>query len=531
MSLVSTAAKHTPVLDESSFQQLLAAAYVVQQHNDGLRSADPAQATSGVLTEIAEIQSLVRSGGRDLHTAAILTAERLRKITGADGVRIELFGDAGLENLAEAGAHISAPAIACSLPAIERLKQAELFQSSDLRDDVRVDPALSRQLAVRTLIAAPIASLTGSAGFIEAHWHQPQACRDSDARACSLMAGLVAGILERSARSLARTRAENLADIPPQISGEPLANHNFAQHELAEATQRIQETPAFREPAPSTQHSISARPEAEPASADLPSHCRVCGRPFEPDAAFCGNCSLPRVAGTPSENLQSKWASLWYMQQAKVAESRDRSFVAQPKIVPSTPQALETALAEAHPAPLAAASTPVQDNRLWPLSGPQQKPSSEKHAGDLQSSENFTSENAPAPAEIHGSVAEAQSPRSAPPQPHSKELRLPGRVTSWAMIAVILLLILFVVAVWPSSRNSQLTWLQSMLVELGLADAPVRTSVPAGNPAAQVWVDVHTALYYCDGSDLFGKTPDGHLATQHEAQQDQFEPAERTPCR
>ena len=75
MTVASTGARPKPALDESSFQQLLAAAYVVQQHNDGARAKDPAQATSGVLSEIAEIQSLVRAGGLDLATAARLTTD------------------------------------------------------------------------------------------------------------------------------------------------------------------------------------------------------------------------------------------------------------------------------------------------------------------------------------------------------------------------------------------------------------------------------------------------------------------------
>lgn len=534
MSLVSTGAKHTLVLDESSFQQLLAAAFVVQQHNDGLRPADPSQATSGVLTEIAEIQSLVRSGGLDLHTAALLTAERLRKITAADGVRIELFGDAGLDNLAEAGTHIRSSAAAASVTALERLKQGELFQSSDTRDDVRLDPAISRQLNVRTLIAAPIASLTGFAGFIEAHWQHANACQENDARACSLMAGLVAGILERNAKSLDRVHAaESSGEILPQIPADTLPVHNFAFREPAAATAAIQETAATLEPAPSTHHSSSDQPELPTVTADLPSHCRVCGNAFEPDAAFCGNCSLPRVAGTPSENLQSKWASLWYMQQAKAAESRDRSYSAQPRLSPSTPHPLETTTPEAHATRPAITSTAPEGNRLWPLNGPQQNPSSEENSrgkkpGDPQSSESLAS--ASSPTEAKDSAAADQSAQSTPAQHLSIRLRLRRPAAAWALPVVSLLLILFVLAVWPSSRNPQLTWFQSALVQLGLADAPVRTSMPTGNPAAQVWADVHTGLYYCDGSDLFGKTPDGHLATQHEAQQDQFEPAERTPC-
>jgi hypothetical protein len=41
---------------------------------------------------------------------------------------------------------------------------------------------------------------------------------------------------------------------------------------------------------------------------------------------------------------------------------------------------------------------------------------------------------------------------------------------------------------------------------------------------------VHTALYYCPGADLYGKTPNGKLTSQRDAQLDQFEPALRKTC-
>jgi hypothetical protein len=75
----------------------------------------------------------------------------------------------------------------------------------------------------------------------------------------------------------------------------------------------------------------------------------------------------------------------------------------------------------------------------------------------------------------------------------------------------------------------QLTLFEQVLVGLGLAEPPP-ASVYLGNPTTQVWVDVHTALYYCPGAELFGKTPDGKLTSQHDAQQDQFEPANRKAC-
>jgi hypothetical protein len=75
----------------------------------------------------------------------------------------------------------------------------------------------------------------------------------------------------------------------------------------------------------------------------------------------------------------------------------------------------------------------------------------------------------------------------------------------------------------------RLSLFEQMLVSLGLAEAPPPPSY-IGNPNVPVWVDVHTALYYCPGSELYGKTPQGRIASQRDAQMDQFEPASRKVC-
>jgi hypothetical protein len=72
------------------------------------------------------------------------------------------------------------------------------------------------------------------------------------------------------------------------------------------------------------------------------------------------------------------------------------------------------------------------------------------------------------------------------------------------------------------------TW-DKMLIGLGLAEAPEPAEYK-GNPDTQVWIDLHTALYYCPGADLYTKTPKGRLSSQRDAQLDQFEPANRKPC-
>jgi len=51
-----------------------------------------------------------------------------------------------------------------------------------------------------------------------------------------------------------------------------------------------------------------------------------------------------------------------------------------------------------------------------------------------------------------------------------------------------------------------------------------------GNPNTKVWVDVHTALYYCPGADLYGKTADGKYTSQLDAQRDNFRPSTLKAC-
>jgi len=77
--------------------------------------------------------------------------------------------------------------------------------------------------------------------------------------------------------------------------------------------------------------------------------------------------------------------------------------------------------------------------------------------------------------------------------------------------------------------DADLSWYDRMLIQMGLAEAP-EPPESKGNPEIQVWVDIPTALYYCPGADLYGKTPKGKFTTQRDAQLDQFEPASRKVC-
>lgn len=534
MSAISTSVKPRPALDESTFQQMLAAAYVVQQHNDGLRSPEPAQATSGVLTEIAEIQSFVRTGGLDVSAAARLAAERLQKITRADGARIEFLSGSELKCIAETGTPLKTSAIVRSLVAMEHLRQGDLFQSSDTQTDVRLGPSSMHDSAMRTLIVAPVHCLGVFAGFVEIHWARAHASLESDARACSLMAGLISGIFERTAR--AQDSATTAA--PEEESSQQISSRAAPGESPERKTPISNNGEEISAPLFAAEESVSAFDQTTPYThADpLPSHCRVCGRPFGDDEVFCGQCSMPRVAGAPAENLQSKWASLWYMQQAKTTAPQGPG----DEVVPAAAEIQSVQKTPEPPSPsIAAPAEPSEPpRRLWQIP----EPAAPLHAGldaaDTEPQSNTKNSQQGVPVTTDTDSAAPPPTRRVRPTRQADLLqrtwstvwpRIRGRSLTWLVGATGLLLLLLILAVWPS-QNPQLTWFQSVLVQLGLADVPPRHVVLAGNPSANVWVDVHTALYYCEGAELYGKTPGGHYATQHEAQQDQFEPAGRTSC-
>jgi hypothetical protein len=86
---------------------------------------------------------------------------------------------------------------------------------------------------------------------------------------------------------------------------------------------------------------------------------------------------------------------------------------------------------------------------------------------------------------------------------------------------------------WPTvstPRTSTLGPMDRALVALGLAEVPAPVAHVKGDPTINVWVDPHTALYYCQGEEQYGKTADGRVSSQHDAQMDRFEPAAGSVC-
>ena len=501
----------SPLRGEISFQQLLAAAYVVQQQGGGsnLREsgADPIQ----VLVHIAETQKLIQNRQLDLPAATMLIAERVEKITKASGVTVgivegnELVYQAARGTASgEMGSHVP---LASGLSAY-CLHSGQILQCSDVRKDTRLRYELCRVRRVLSLIAVPVYHEGKIAGVLEVRFEEADSFAEHDVRSSQLMAGLVSDAIARASglewkQSLATERAsmlEVLEKIKPQLE-------RLAQDQ--------EESVA------------SSDPETEQKPSEV---CRGCGHQFKEEEYFCGSCGTARHEISSSGDTQSKWASLWHIQQAQ--KQNGESLVAHEGTASETSQS-------SYPSAMQQTFDDVRDDEPATIDGI----TADALVG---SSTDLVLSEVP-----HGRWATT----------HWLELRKASRLPArfWVTdrwhahrgsiyIAVAAFLLLSAIFDWgfPSAqigaagqtsttrgqrkpKAPELTFPEKVLVSLGIAEPPASLTY-VGNPQTQVWVDVHTALYYCPGADLYGKTEGGKLTTQKDAQQDQFEPALRRAC-
>jgi GAF domain-containing protein len=531
-----------PVLDEATFQKLLAAAYVLQEHHDRTRPTAPPETKSenpdtdsdtSILAQIVETQHDIQTNHLDLSGTTNLVVERILKISGAQGAAVGIVDEEGL--VYRAGSGILAGQVGRALRPEATLSAPTLLHDvilrcPDIRTDFRVNPEIAKRLGIGSLISVPVLHNGKTGGALELAFAKRDAFHDQDVRTCQLMAGLVTETLARTTeeewrKGLAAERAsmlEVLEKIKPQLAR--LAN------------------------APDGALTVSnTQPEGtEPALEEA--QCQRCGSELAPGEVFCGSCGSSR-SSTSRNDLQSKWATLWNLKKA--TESAPSRFSSEPDAIDSVmkapderssfgstteeleapdklPEVSSGTKEDVAPAPEeslqgAVAMTPrrAPESRVWlrsiavsppavQLRGFWQKsaPFLRAHRGDLALAASFvlflitilwavSSDHPTTSADSGNPSAAASAPtkakrRQAPPQP-------------------------------------KLTMFEQFLVSVGLAEPPPAPSY-SGNPNIPVWVDVHTALYYCPGSDLYGKTAQGKIASQHDAQIDQFEPASRKVC-
>jgi len=507
----------SPLRGEISFQQLLAAAYVVQQQRDGINlreaGADPTQ----VLVHIAETQKLIQSRQLDLPAATMLIAEQVEKITEANGVAVGLVEGDELVYQACRGTAVgemgSRVPLASGLSAY-CLHSGQILQCSDVRRDTRVRYELCRVRRVLSLIAVPVYHEGKIAAVLEVRFAEANSFGEHDARSSQLMAGLVSDAIARASglewkQSLATERAsmlEVLEKIKPQL--ERLAEPFLAQGQEESVLSNDLET------------------EQNPSEV-----CRGCGHQFSEEEYFCGACGTARHEISSRGDTQSKWASLWRIQQAQKQNGES--------LVAGEQQVTES---ETTQSPYPSATQRTLEN-VWDEESAMLEGIIGTRVG---SSTNLVLREEP-----HGAWTTARLLDLV------KAPRLPGRLwftAQWhahrgrVYIAVATLLLLCAIFDWGfpapqigaagqtsttrgqrKPKKPELTFSEKLLVGMGIAEPPASLDY-LGNPQTQVWVDLHTALYYCPGTDLYGKTEGGKLTTQKDAQLDQFEPASRRAC-
>jgi hypothetical protein len=524
-------AEEKPALDETTFQQLLEAAHVLQEQKAFEVANRPKPDPAEAIAKIVETQELLRSQSSDLQAAANLIAERLQEITDATGVAIAVVRENQLEYCAATGDAVS-------------LAGSHRPLDSSLTADGQLSTDFSQEHGDRQSMALPLHHEGKLSGLLEVRFADADSIQEPDMRSCQLMAGLMTEAIARAAdkdwrQALAAERAamlEALARIKPQL--ERLAvgsadNAAAAAQKVVESAQSLVEPKAQtaepRVPLPVSQSSAKAGRETV---------CPQCGYQFGEQELFCGRCGTARPGPLPAGDLPSKWESMWHLQQAaenKYAENDGEEAEFSPPAVP------DYELSSELPPELKKVMEQFPDESQELVAEPEGETALEieGETADVTGPGSAIAQEAPKTPSPWGSAHNARQWLESLNSKSAAGIWL-AKHRADVYVGAALVLLLIVLSGWgmrptespvqsKSPAQHSLTLCERLLVSLGLAETPP-APVYLGNPNAPVWVDLHTALYYCADSDLYGKTPGGKFTTQRDAQMDQFEPAARKNC-
>jgi hypothetical protein len=294
------AAAEKPFLDEDAFQQLLAAAFVLQQQNDFEKLQQrlaptppkPKANPEKTLAIIAETQHLLRTQRCDQTAAANLIAQRLQEIIHAEGVAIALAHDGKMEYCTALGSTANLAGTSIPMPA----ESGEVPVAADGDAAVSWNAALAwdQPAGEHNSLALPLRFDGKIAGILEVRFKNANAIDQHEVHICQLMAGLMLEALARSAdlewkQALATERAnmvEALELIKPQL--ERMATEAPATAPSPTETPSAENVGAL--PVTSTPNEVSA-----PQLADF---CYTCGYTFGAAERFCGKCGKPRATNS-----------------------------------------------------------------------------------------------------------------------------------------------------------------------------------------------------------------------------------------
>ena len=569
--------KNKPVFDEQALSKLLEAAYVLQEHNRELqamgrrvkRSNSPAEraqpiparvsqsapAPEGdytpILAQVVETQQRIQANHLGLDDTIALVAQRVMEIARASGAAIGLLDSGRIRYKAASGSvtlpvgtEISAEKAFCAAC----LCSGQVMRCEDVDLEFLLDVEECQRRGIHSMIAVPVYQADGVAGGLEVYYDRKRGFTEHDVHTCQLMAGLVTEALAHGGE-LARNES--------RASDRPI---------MLEALEKLKPDLAALVDGSEGKKSNLKTAHAATAASVTAFLCRNCGHEMLAKEHFCGQCGSPRAAGDEPPS-PSEMGSLWRIQEAL---KKNATQVPANGSSPATlndsqtswpekklPESFEEEMAERFMAP----GLRIQEATLS-----KESPDSAESAQIEDAARSILA--VPPETDDEREGAEQMPLRSQPVADWSSaaaartflEHVAGQRPNAWTRfwndrrgdvylaIAVILVACAIRWGIWSSHSVSatgtpsaaaavhrkpapedDLSLFDRMLVKLGLAEAP-EPSESKGNPETQVWVDLKTALYYCPGTDLYGKTPKGKFTTQRDAQLDQFEPAYRKAC-
>jgi putative methionine-R-sulfoxide reductase with GAF domain len=575
-----TEQKNKPVLDEHAFGKLLEASYVIQEHNRRMRdletimsaerlrdqesvsqAAPPktnAEENAGrsngdytlTLAEIVEAQRQIQAKNLDLEKAMAVVAESVARITRANGAAIGILDEKIMRYRAGAGA--PALPVGSEMPlklavCAASVRTGQVIRSEDVNTEVLFDPEPCRQRGIRSLVAVPIYQDGGIVGGLELYFDKIHGYAEQDIHTCQLMAGLVTEALGRDAdialkKSMAAERSNMLATI-----------------------QRLQPNSAT-----SAKDEAIALTARQGSAAAAQFSCGKCAAPMLADEQFCGHCGASRN-GAESSHFQDEPLPPPYdagrdaVHQAPAnepfsgyakADAGDDLF--SPVTVPA-PEENEAFASQSFPADAHAEASAFLSTASAIDKHDEQIEEQAREKEDVVSDTTALVKSQPDQTEAQEEIVWSSAAKA---RDFLESLSDEGANNAFARfwhfrrgdfylaLALVLVACVILYGFWSNRQtvagasgasisananrrkpapDANLSMFDKFLISVGVADPPDAPEYK-GNPDVQVWVDLHTALYYCPGSDLYGKTPKGKLATQRDAQLDQFEPAYRKAC-
>jgi putative methionine-R-sulfoxide reductase with GAF domain len=588
-----------PVLDEQTFEKLLEAAYVLQEHNRKVQEleqslesqselrreqelAAPPQ-SPGVpeskegsrsnsdytltLSEIVEAQRQIQMHHLGLDKAMAVVAERVARITNSSGAAIAILDGKIVRYRAGTGTPalpIGSESSLDSAICFASVRTGKVIRSEDVNTEFLFDPDLCRERGILSLLSVPIYHDGDIVGALELYFDRIRGFAEQDIHTCQLMAGLVTEAIGRDAEvslknSMAAERSTMLAAI-----------------------EKLQPNPATVTEGRS--RSASGTSVGARAASALEFPCWKCGNSLLVKEQFCGICGAPRAGADESTSMQSKTAAAWYMQQANhetvATKPPNGNVVGGNGTHWITDQATGQTTDHSEKAGVGVREEGPFGRELEPFSASQVSASRAELEADSPPGDSFAEGIGDDPTAVSSndrlSHTTTQSHVLALPQQLEEDIvwssaarardfleSVSGKREAGAFgrywrsrrgdfylgLAIILVIVVIRWGIWSDHSvgatgqgstisashrkhfdpNADLSAFDKLLISLGLAEAPDSPEYK-GNPDTQVWVDLHTALYYCPGSDLYGKTPKGKTTSQRDAQLDQFEPAYRKAC-